>query len=94
MQQGKDREAKTAQRLKWGSQIVEGIKGEGWANITSAPLGSTEEIVWGFFYFELLTLDRVDGKKTHYHLKAHARTKQSDNTSWFFPVSKVRRVHL
>lgn len=45
MQRGKDREAETAQRLKWGSQIVEGIKGEGGANITSAPLGSTEEIV-------------------------------------------------
>lgn len=50
MQQSKDREAETAQRLKWGSQIVEGIKGEGGANITFAPLGSTEEIVWRFFF--------------------------------------------
>lgn len=46
------------------------------------------------FYFELLTLEWVNGIKNHYHLKAHAHTKQSDNTSWLFPVSKVRCVHL
>lgn len=55
MQQGKDRGAEIAQRLKWGSQIVEGIKGEGRANITFTPLGSMEEIVKVLFFLNSWT---------------------------------------
>lgn len=66
MKQSKDREAEITERLKWGSLIVEGIKGEG---------GSSHHHQDFFFFCFFITLDL---KMNRWNKKLmHAQSSQS-----------------